>query len=24
VLVAESVTPVRAPADPYEHNLYGL
>jgi uncharacterized repeat protein (TIGR03943 family) len=24
VLVADSVTPVRAPADPYEHNLYGL
>jgi uncharacterized repeat protein (TIGR03943 family) len=24
VLVAESVTPVRAPADPYEHNLYGI
>jgi uncharacterized repeat protein (TIGR03943 family) len=24
VLLAESVTPVRAPADPYEHNLYGL
>jgi uncharacterized repeat protein (TIGR03943 family) len=24
VLVAESVTPVRPPADPYEHNLYGL
>jgi uncharacterized repeat protein (TIGR03943 family) len=23
-LVAESVTPVRAPADPYEHNLFGL
>jgi uncharacterized repeat protein (TIGR03943 family) len=24
VLVADSVTPVRPPADPYEHNLYGL
>jgi uncharacterized repeat protein (TIGR03943 family) len=24
VLVAEAVTPVRPPADPYEHNLYGI
>jgi hypothetical protein len=24
VLVADSVTPIRPPADPYEHNLYGL
>jgi uncharacterized membrane protein YcgQ (UPF0703/DUF1980 family) len=24
VLLADSVTPVRPPADPYEHNLYGL
>jgi uncharacterized repeat protein (TIGR03943 family) len=24
VLIADSVTPVRPPADPYEHNLYGL
>jgi uncharacterized repeat protein (TIGR03943 family) len=24
VLVADSVTPVQRPADPYEHNLYGL
>jgi uncharacterized repeat protein (TIGR03943 family) len=24
VLLADSVTPVRRPADPYEHNLYGL
>jgi uncharacterized repeat protein (TIGR03943 family) len=24
VLQADSVTPVRPPADPYEHNLYGL
>jgi hypothetical protein len=24
VLVADSVTPVRPPADRYEHNLYGF
>jgi uncharacterized repeat protein (TIGR03943 family) len=24
VLLADSVTPVRRPSDPYEHNLYGL
>jgi uncharacterized repeat protein (TIGR03943 family) len=24
VLIAESVTPVRPPADRYEHNLYGI